>query len=78
MTVTGKFSFIIGCLLYVFGSCKRHSKPKKEMYIPLRLCKRHSKPTKEMYIALRLCKRHSKPTTEMYIPLRPTPEGDTL
>ena len=36
-TVTGKFSVMIKKnLLYVFGSCERHSKPMKEMDMPLR------------------------------------------
>ena len=34
--VTGKFSVTIGTLLYVVGSCERHFKFMKEMYIPLR------------------------------------------
>ena len=36
LTVTGKFPFIIENLVYVFGSCERHSKSTKEMYMPLK------------------------------------------
>ena len=37
LTITGKLLVMIGNLLYVFSSCKRHSTPTKEMHIPLRL-----------------------------------------
>ena len=32
----GKFSVMIGTLLYNFGSCGRHSKHTDQMHIPLR------------------------------------------
>ena len=34
LTETGQFSFMRENLLYIFGSCERHSKSTKEMYIP--------------------------------------------
>ena len=36
LMVIGKFSIKMGNLLHMFGSCECHSKPTKEMYMPLR------------------------------------------
>ena len=36
LTITGKFPVTIGTLLYVFGSCERHSKLTEQMHVPLR------------------------------------------
>ena len=36
LTKTGKLPVMIGTLLYVFGSCERHSELTEEMCIPLR------------------------------------------
>ena len=35
LTIVGKFSLIIGTVLYAFGSCERHFKLTEEMYSPL-------------------------------------------
>ena len=42
LTVTGKFSEMIGTLPYIDGPCRRHSQITKEMHSPLRLIPKES------------------------------------
>ena len=45
LTITGKFSVMRGTLLYVFGSCERHSELTEEMHIPLRPLPKEDTPS---------------------------------